>query len=55
MKLRSSYYNGHFQIRARPLTLKEVIQLRDGVKTSIIQPYQILEILHNKKTLLSLN
>ena len=55
MKPHSLDFNSHSKIRARPLTLKEVLQLRDGIKFSRTQPYQIQKIANYKKILLALN
>ena len=55
MKPHSLDFNSYSKIRARPLTLKEVLQLRDGIKFSRTQPYQIQKIANYKKILLALN
>ena len=55
MKPHSLDFNSHSKIRARPLTLKEVLQLRDGIKFSRKQPYQIQKIANYKKIILGLN
>ena len=55
MKLRTFHYNNYPRIRARPLSLKEVLQLRDGMKSSTTEPYQIKKIANDKKILLALN
>ncbi len=55
MKLRTFHYNSYPGIRARPLNLKEVLLLRDGMKPSTAQPYQIKKIANDEKILLALN
>ena len=55
MKIHSFHNNGYSRIRARPLTLKEVLRLRDGLETSKNQPYQIQKTANNEKILLALN
>ncbi len=55
MKIRSIHNNGYSRIRARPLTLKEVLRLRDGMVTSRNQPYQIQKTASNENILLALN
>jgi hypothetical protein len=55
MKLRTFHYNSYPGIRARPLKLKEVLQLRDGIKSSTAKPYQIKKIAHDEIILLALN
>ena len=55
MKLLTFQYNSYPRIRARPLSLKEVLQLRDGMKSSTTEPYQIKKIANDKKILLALN
>jgi hypothetical protein len=55
MKIQSFHNNGYCRIRARPLTLKEVLRLRDGMEVVRNQPYQIQKISNNEKLLLSLN
>ena len=54
-KLLTFHYNSYPRIRARPLSLKEVLQLRDGMKSSTTEPYQIKKIANDKKILLALN
>jgi hypothetical protein len=48
-------YTDDCRNRARPLSLKEVLQLRNGMKVFNNQPYQIKKIAYNKKILLALN
>jgi hypothetical protein len=55
MKIRSFYNNGYYRIRARPLTLKDVLRLRDGMEITKNQPYQIQKTANNEKILLALN
>jgi len=55
MKIRTFNNNGYSKIRARPLTLKEVLRLRDGLEASRAQPYQIHRTSKNEKILLALN
>jgi hypothetical protein len=55
MKIRFFYNNIYSRNRARPLTLKEVLRLRDGMETSKNQPYQIQKTANNEKIILALN
>jgi len=55
MKIRFFYHDGRSRMRARPLTLKEVLRLRDGMEVSRTQPYQIQKTANNEKILLALN
>jgi hypothetical protein len=55
MKICSFHNNGYSRIRARPLTLKEVLRLRDGMEAAKKQPYQIQKTANNEKILLVLN
>jgi hypothetical protein len=51
--------NDCFRMKARPLTLEEVLQLRDGMVISKAsessQPYQIQKFSTGEKVLLALN
>ena len=55
MKISYCNNNGYSKIRARPLTLKEVLRLRDGMEASTTQPYQIHRTAKNEKIFLALN
>lgn len=55
MKPRYFHYDDFSRIRARPLNLQEVLRLRDGMKTSRNQPYQIKKITAKEKILIALN
>lgn len=55
MKLSSFHNNGYSRIRTRPLTLEEVLRLRDGMETSRTQPYQIQKLSNYERILLALN
>lgn len=55
MKIDSFRTNEYFRMKARPLTLKEVLRLRDGMGIAKAQPYQIQKTAHNEKILLALN
>jgi hypothetical protein len=55
MKIRFFHNDAYSRIRARPLTLKEVLRLRDGMETSKNWPYQIQKTANYKKILLVLN
>lgn len=55
MKISSFHNNGYSRVRARPLTLKEVLRLRDGIVASRPQPYKIHKTANNEKILLALN
>ena len=52
-------YNGQLHDRARPLTLKEVLRLRDGLgKSTFLKlnySYKYKNIISNEKNLLVLN
>lgn len=55
MKISPLRYTACSRVRARPLTLKEVLRLRDGMDIFRSQPYQIKSIANNEKILLALN
>lgn len=55
MKTLSFFHDGRSRISARPLTLKEVLRLRDGMELPRTQPYQILKTTNIEKILLALN
>lgn len=55
MKTHSFYYDERSRMRTRPLTLKEVLRLRDGVEPPRTLPYQIQKTANNKQILLALN
>ena len=55
MKTHSFYHDGRSRMRARPLTLKEVLRLRDGMEIPRTLPYQIQKTANNEQILLALN
>ena len=55
MKIRYFQNNSYPKIRARPLTIEEVLRLRDGMEASRTPPYQIYRTTKNEKILLALN
>ena len=55
MKIRTFQNNVYPKIRARPLTLKEVLRLRDGIEAPRNQPYQIHRTAKNETIVLTLN
>ena len=55
MKIIPFNYNGYLRFRARPLSLKEVLRLRDGLETPKTYPIQTHTIPNLKKILLVLN